>query len=205
MDPVRQPIIDTIVIVFEDQKDILKALWLLPDSAIGSSWEWSLSERKHFVDSALKYGYFINKDEFFYKKFKSPTHFKSAVVDGFWEMKMYSVSPESKLLLTHFVTGDGDDLCCYKLAKDGLVPVNDFFPRNYSLWLFNPATRDSCKVIPDDEYELGLDYKISDDSILVYNHYAKYDSICFNGNTLYLLFNKSYGRMEYHSVEWRSV
>ena len=199
--------VDTIEIDPDKDKMLLTILASLPDSAMGSSWEWTNSERKSTVDAALKNGYFLNENKAYnVKKLLNATHFFTQVVDGYWELKVFSISESNHLALAHHVTGDGDEFFAYQYQNSTLssIPLQAVIPPAYLFAFFKSAKPAQCKIKPDDDFEIGLDYTFNDDTLTVSNYYAQYDSVCFNGNTLNLLFNKKEQKFDIGKVYWKA-
>ena len=198
--------VDTIEIDPDKDKMLLTILASLPDSAMGSSWEWTNSERRLTVDAALKNGYFLNEDKAYnVKKLLNATHFFTQVVDGYWELKVFSILDSNHLALAHNVTGDGDEFFAYQYQNSTLssIPPQAVIPPAHLFAFFKSAKPAQCKIKPDDDFEIGLDYTFNDDTLTVSNYYAKYDSACFNGNILNLIFNKKEQKFDIGKVYWK--
>lgn len=197
--------IDTIKIHNNEEKLLLKVLAVLPDSAMGSSWKWTRSERRSLVDFAFKNNCILNKDKIYnVKKILNSTHFFTQVVDGYWELKIFKISNNDYVALTHNVTGDGDEFFFYQYKDSNLSDIFlwDVIPTTYLSAFFKSTKPVQCKIVPDTDFEIGLDYEFNYDTLIVSNDYAKYDSICFDGNTLNLIFNREKRKFDIDKVYW---
>ena len=182
-------------------KKIFKVLSMLPKVSFGGV-DWPKEDRELIYSNALDNIMINESDYFLVKNLVSQSQLKVGVVDGSWELLIYNTSKAYDIVLTHPKTGDGDKFFTYKFDGKKFSEIKHFFPDNYINYFFKSPKSADCKVEADGEFELMLDYYLSNDTVEIHSYYAKDDSSCFLGNTLILVFNDKTEKLEYNSVYW---
>lgn len=205
---------DTVWIKNKEEQFLLKVLTILPDSAMGTSWKWSMQERKQMVDEGIKRGYLINNSECCHrKKIKSKYNFFISVVDGSWEMSLFKINKGNFIILADERVGDGDGLYAFKLNGDNLtsLPISDIIPQAIRLFYKSPLSTSDEEEISSYEKRgdesVFLEYSFLQDKILISTYLGKGNvqkihSKVYNGNRLDLNFNKGTKRFDIGKIYW---
>jgi hypothetical protein len=205
---------DTVWIKNKEEQFLLKVLTMLPDSAMGTSWKWSIQERKQIVDEGIKRGYLINDSECCHrKKIKSKHNFFISVVDGSWEMSLFKISEGDFIILADERVGDGDGLYAFELNGDNLtsLPISEIIPQTIRLFYKSPlSTSDEEEISFYEERgneSVFLEYSFLQDKIVVSQYLGKDDvqkthNKVYNGNRLNLNFNERTKRFDVGKIYW---
>lgn len=159
--------IDTVQ-VRDSEKILLEIIAALPDSAMGSSWDWPRSERALMLNLALQHGYILNSDRIFnVKRIMDSTHFSTQVVDGYWEIKAFEGALSDYVVLTHNIVGDGDEFFAFRYTDVGIssIPLPNLIPSNYSSAFFKSDKPAECEIELDDYFVTGLTYAFNGDTL----------------------------------------
>jgi hypothetical protein len=210
----EKPFSDTVWIKNQEEQFLLKVLTMLPDSAMGTSWKWSIQERKQMVDEGIKRLYLINNSECCHrKKIKSQYNFFTTVVDGNWEMVLFKISEDNFIVITDERVGDGDGLNAFELNGDNLtaLPVSEVIPKTIRLFYKSPLSPSDEEEISDYEKNgnesVFLEYLFLQDKIVIGQYLGKGDvqkthNKVYNGNRLDLNFNKKTKRFDIGKIYW---
>ena len=195
---------DTVKVNYQDNKEILDIIPLIPDSAM-QSWKWSKAERDGFLSSIKASGYFIDTTKNYNTLLKvTPHYFETQVVDGVFTVSSYKVNDGSQLIITCDVVGDGKKLCAYRIKQNEIsqVSLTDLYDTFENYTLQNPAdTKCAEKVeetMPFSDYDFtGLNtLKIA---LPITKAQA---NKCLKGNALTLIFNPSTARFDLQNISW---
>ncbi|WP_316823695.1 hypothetical protein [Pedobacter miscanthi] len=197
---------DTIKINFEQHKDILKIIPLLPDSAMGS-WEWKKDERIKTIDFIKAHHYFIDTTKLYnnIKVIKS-YYFRTQVVDGSWSISAYKIENDHFIVITNDMVGDGNDLNVYEFDQNTLKPIGiknilgDYFQE----LLVDKQGEQCTKTLEDNEITFSYDFERKDLIEISSDYFSKKEnSDCLKGNTLKYQFNTTLKKFELIEILWK--
>ena len=187
-----------------DQEILLEVLALLPGKSRGS-WDWSQEDRVSFVNKSLEDGYFINYIFGIQKQFISDSYFFVGVVDGSWSLKIFKANDDSYLVLAVDHVGDGNSFSTYTYKNGNLTKNKKEFYDLLPKGIFNSfyTNKDNCRKHYQDNYNALLDYTFNENTIELYDYYAKNNKECFNYDTAILEFNKDLKTFELKETYWK--
>ncbi|MES2678945.1 MAG: hypothetical protein V4635_03630 [Bacteroidota bacterium] len=110
---------------FSENKDLLGAILLLPDSAF-STWEWKLEDRKSWYTEIKSNDFYTDNDpNFFTQTYFEPNSAKFTIVDGTWSISLYKNTDNSSIVITNDVAGDGNDINIYEIKANMIQGTKD--------------------------------------------------------------------------------
>jgi hypothetical protein len=197
---------DTVWIKNDSQRFLLKILTILPDSAMGHSWEWVIKERTQLVDEGLKNGYLINNDEIIlHRKFKSVNNFYTTVNDGTWEFSIFEFEKEKCIIVTHGTAGDGDEFFAFEYDKSKLtaIPINEVMPNSVEFFFKEGLFKNCNQTLKNnDNNSVWSGYSFLENKIIVKYEFDEIEEGCLKGNRLDLNFNKKTKRFDIGKIYW---
>lgn len=195
-----------IKIDYQNNKEILDILALLPDSAM-TNWEWKKEERKEMVRSVAGSNQFVDATENYNTIRKlTPNYFETSVVDGLWCLSIYKVSKDHYIAITNDIAGDGNEIKGFEIEDQQVNAINvkDLIGKNTENFLINNGNKE-CQSVSSEETMGMFTYDFSHRNLVSISCYAakKADSTCFKGNELTLKFNANSKRFEFNKMVWR--
>ena len=186
---------------------LLKVISLLPGKSRGT-WDWSVEDRKTFVDAYKKTESLSNDDSgMFQKQFISDSHFFVQVVDGSWSLKLFKANDGSYLVLAVDHVGDGSSFTTYQYKNGKLnkskIEFYNLLPKQLFTNFYN--YKDNCNEHYEDNSYALLDYVFKENDIKLYDYYAKNNKECFNYDTIVLEFNKDTKRFVQKDAYWKKI
>ena len=197
--------VDTVLIDYEQNKELLDILPLVPDSAM-ASWEWSKKERAEMVDFIRVNNFMIDTTKIYNNiQYVRPNTFGTSVVDGFWSMSLYKTNPNEYLMITDDINGDDNNIMCFEFASGMFKPVQlpKVFGRFVDELLMNEKDA-GCKAELE-EHLPTFDYNFKEtNTVKVSSWYIKEEEFktCLKGNTLYYKFNPEEKRFDLQKISW---
>lgn len=114
-----------IVIDFENNKDLLNIILLLPNEAF-QSWEWKNKDRIKWYNEIKKHNFYVDDTpEYFNQSYFEPYKAGFTIVDGFWSINIYKTAENSFIVITNDMVGDGNSLHFYEVKSSTIKKYSD--------------------------------------------------------------------------------
>jgi hypothetical protein len=193
---------DTIRINYQDNKELLEILKLIPDKSMGS-WEWSEADRTEMVEYVKTYNYFVDTDKTYNNIIDiKPNFLKIQVVDGSWIMSIYRIGIEHFIVITDDIVGDGNDLFFYEVKSGELTEIEktSFENSMISDFLLDKNNNECMELIKDN---LSLfDYNFENEEKIIVKSFFTEDEHCLKGKELIYRFKQEKKTFELESIRW---
>jgi hypothetical protein len=197
---------DTIKINYNENKEILEILKLLPNKSM-ESWEWIKSEREEMVQSISRNNYFIDTTP----NYNTIKHIKTntictQVVDGSWTMSIYKIAQNNYIVITDDMVGDGNDLMSFEYKNGSLkeIEFSSLFNGLQKNLLKNPDAKECAELLEDNlltfDYNFNEKQKVTISSLFFKK--GKNEN-CLKGNTLNYKFIPELKKFELQSITWK--
>jgi hypothetical protein len=198
---------DTIKINYNENKEILEILKLLPNKTM-ASWEWTKNEREEMVQSISRNNYFVDTTPNYNNiKYIKTNIIGTQVVDGFWKMSIYKIAPNNYIVITDDIVGDGNDLMSFEYKNGTLTEIefSSLFNGLQKKLLKNPDEKDCSELL---EYNLlTFDYDFDQkQNVTISSWFLKKGEHenCFKGNILNYKFIPELKKFDLQSITWKT-
>ena len=180
---------DTIKINYQQNKDLLEILKIIPDKSM-ESWEWDKADRTNMVEDVKSYNYFIDTDKSYNNIVTIKPHFiKIQVVDGTWIMAIYPIGIEHFMVVTDDMVGGGNDLSFYEFKRGKLTEIEKT-PFETSLindFLGDKDNKECVRLLEDNLLFFKYDFEHKDR--ITIKSFLEEDTHCLKWKTLIYRFN----------------
>lgn len=195
-----------ITIDYNENKEILEILPLLPDSAM-RSWEWKKTERLELLQSVKTQNYYIDTTKDYNDILVvTPNYFETQVVDGVWRVAAYKITENNYIIITDDVVGDGNDLKAFELKDQKLTALSmKSLLGDYLDTFLIDSNSEKCKTLFE-ENQGFFDYDLSEkNKFIVYSTYLKKkeNESCVKGNRLNFVFHAELKKFELEKAIWK--
>lgn len=195
---------------FSQNKDLLDAILLLPDSAF-ASWEWKLKDRKSWYNEIESNNFYIDNDpQYFTQTNFGPNFAKFTIVDGTWSISLYKATDNSFIVISNDVAGDGKDINIYEIKANEIVrtsTVEKMFGDYYELLKQQGGNQECQQKYNEIEHPL-FDFNFSDPVMaeIESSWYLLKDeySDCLQGNALLYKFNTYKKTFDLEKIYWKA-
>ncbi len=114
-----------IAIDFENNKDLLNIILLLPNEAF-QSWEWKIKDRIKWYNEIKKHNFYVDDNpEYLNQSYFEPYKAGFTIVDGFWSINIYKTAENSFIVITNDMVGDRNSLHFYEVKSSTIKKYSD--------------------------------------------------------------------------------
>lgn len=195
---------------FNENKDLLDIILLLPDAAF-PSWEWKLDERIKWYNEIKENNYYTDNDPFYFNQvYFKPYKAGFSIVDGFWSINIYKTSENSYIVITDDVVGDGNTLNFYEV-KNSIIKEylnEEIMFSNFKEQLKKKENVENCAEKfeemndPIFQFDFTNKNKVEIESSWYLNK-EDYET-CLNGNAITYNFNPKTKKFELKKIYWKT-
>jgi len=205
----QQPALQKVTIDFEQHKDILDIILLLPDTSF-STWEWKSHDRISWYNEIKEHGYYTDDDpNYFNQEYFEPTRAGYTIVDGSWSIHIYRTAENSFIVITDDVVGDGNTLNFYEVVSNKIIEHTDSKKlfSGFRELLKHGNTTGNCDETyellndPMFEYDFSKENKIDIDGSWYFSEEEHIN--CLTGNTITYAFNPQEKKFHVERIYWK--
>ncbi|WP_268849038.1 hypothetical protein [Flavobacterium aestivum] len=197
---------DTLKIKYQEHKDLLDILTVLPDSTM-ESWGWEANERVEFVKTIKKNNCIIGTNEHFSNiALIKPNTMEIQVVDGRWTLSIYEIKPSNYIVITDDIVGDGNDIKCFEYDNGKLVYIKmeNLFGDFFTDLLIDKENSRCVELLDDNKIGFEYNFKNAINVEISNSFYLKENENgdCLKGNILKYQFNKKTRKFDLLKIDW---
>jgi hypothetical protein len=197
---------DTLQIDYATHKDIYDILVALPDTAF-SYFDWKASEREAYVQFIKEHNFTVNRSFYIYAYPTRPDKLRIGVVNGYWTLTTYPLSPGCFLVVAMDVEGDGCEIYAYEYQEGEIrsLDMDTILEAPQPLLLLNREDM-TCGGLLDEDFRFGIGFAYDFDEELTISDtwYLREEKMkdCLKGNTLKFRFNPETCKFELTGISF---